>query len=243
MNTHIKSDDQVDWTQFHSREASWRTRLLGDLSAQYAIPRYVRLFLDTFSEFEHGRFLELGAGNGEVPLQIQQLNPPCVGRYLVTELFREGTRWLAQQGLSACAADAQRIPFADDAFDAVISFDVLHHVSDPYRMAREMVRASRGRLLLVESNGLSLGRKLMELTPGHRRAGERSYTPRQYRSFFAAAARRLTRFEIHPFLFPFPGGVPPALLGALIYFNEKIEKAPFFRWQCSNVFMQIEFEK
>ena len=47
----------------------------------------------------------------------------------------------------------------------------------------------------------------------------------------------------HPFLFPFPGGVPPALLGALIYFNEKIEKAPFFRWQCSNVFMQIEFEK
>ena len=73
-------------------------------------------------------------------------------------------------------------------------------------------------------------------------AGERSYTPRQYRAFFAAATR-LTRFEINPFLFPFPGGVPPVLLRTLIAFNRAIEKTPFFRWQCSNVWMQIEFTK
>ncbi len=242
MDSHIKSDDQVDWADFHSPEESWRTRLLGDLSAQYAIPRYVQLFMDTFGESDGLRLLEVGAGNGEVPLQIRDLAPACVGRYWVTELFREGTRWLDKQGLSACAADAQRIPFADNSFDAAISFDVLHHVSDPYLMAKEMVRVSRGRLLLVESNGLSLGRKLMELTPGHRAAGERSYTPGQYHAFFAATCR-LTRFEIKPFLFPFPGGVPPALLRALIVFNRVIEKTPFFRWQCSNVSIQIEFEQ
>ena len=242
MKSDIKSDDQVDWSNFHTTDESWRTRLLGDLSAQYAIPRYVRLFMDTFGECEDWHFLEVGAGNGEVPLQIRDLDPTCVGRYWVTELFREGTRWLAQQGLPGCAADAQRIPFADSSCDAVISFDVLHHVSDPYLMAKEMVRVSRGKLLLVESNGLSLGRKLMELTPGHRAAGERSYTPWQYRAFFAEACR-LTRFEINPFLFPFPGGVPPALLRPLVAFNRAIEKMPLFRWQCSNVSIQIEFER
>jgi SAM-dependent methyltransferase len=242
MNTRSKTDDQVDWTHFHSLDQSWRTRLLGDLSAQYAIPRYVELFMDTFGADQGCRFLELGAGNGEVPLEIRDLAPACVDRYWVTELFHEGTRWLDEQGLLALSADAQHIPFSNSSCDAVISFDVLHHVSDPYLMAREMVRVSRGKLLLVESNGLSLGRKLMELTPGHRAAGERSYTPWQYRAFFAATCR-LTRFEIHPFLFPFPGGVPPALLRALIAFNQTIEKVPFFRWQCSNVSIQIEFEK
>jgi len=242
MSTRIKSDAQVDWTHFHSPDQSWRTHLLGELSAHYAIPRYVELFMDTFGADENLHFLELGAGNGEVPLQIRDLAPACIDRYWVTELFREGTRWLGAQGLSACAADAQHIPLSDSTCDAVISFDVLHHVSDPYLMAREMVRVSRGKLLLVESNGLSLGRKLMELTPGHRAAGERSYTPWQYRAFFAAACH-LTRCEIHPLLFPFPGGVPPALLRALIAFNQTIEKVPFFRWQCSNVSIQIEFEK
>ena len=48
---------------------------------------------------------------------------------------------------------------------------------------------------------------------------------------------------IKPFLFPFPGGVPPALLRPLIAFNRGIEKTPFFRWQCANVSIQIEFEQ
>ena len=89
MKSDIKSDDQVDWSDFHTTDESWRTRLLGDLSAQYAIPRYVRLFMDTFGECEDWHFLEVGAGNGEVPLQIRDLDPTCVGRYWVTELFRE----------------------------------------------------------------------------------------------------------------------------------------------------------
>ena len=46
------------------------------------------------------------------------------------------------------------------------------------------MRVGRGRLLLVESNGLSVVRRLLELTPGHRRAGERSYAPWTYRRFF-----------------------------------------------------------
>ena len=238
-----KSDDKVDWTRFHSQEQSWRTKLLGSLSTQFAIPRCAELFFETFGDCTGCRFLELGAGNGEIPLLINRNSADCVEEYWTAEIFLEGAQWLKQQGLKSCVADALHIPFKDNTFDAVVSFDVMHHVSDPRQMAREMVRVSRGRLLLTESNGLSLGRKIMELTPRHRAAGESSFLPWQYRAFFEETDSELTEFEIHPFLFPIPGGVPRMLLKPLIFFNKKIEKTPFFRWQCSNVFIRIEFEK
>jgi SAM-dependent methyltransferase len=233
----------VDWTRFHSPDLSWRTRLLGELSRRFAIPRCAELFFSTFPDWARCSFLEVGAGNGEIALQIRALGGDRPLRYLASEQFREGVRWLRGQGLSTCAADALHLPFRDRAFDGVVVFDVMHHVADPYQMAGELLRVSRGRLLLTEANGLSLGRRLMELTPGHRAAGERSYTPWQYRRFFAAAGYRLVRWAIHPFLFPVPGGVPPSLLEPLVRFNQAIEKAPFFRWQCSNVYIQIEVER
>jgi SAM-dependent methyltransferase len=236
-----RSDADVDWTAFHSEDASWRTKLLGDLSQAFAIPRYVKLFLEHYGSDRGLRILEVGAGNGEVPRLVR--DEPCVGQYVVSELFAEGARWLQSLGLTACVADAQRIPFGDDTFDVVISYDVLHHVSDPHAMAREMLRVSRGRLLLTESNGLSVGRKLMEQTAAHKAAGERSYTPWTYRRFFADAGWPLRQFRIRPFIFPVPGGVPRPLLRPLIAFNEAIERVPFFCWQCSNVWMTVEVGK
>lgn len=238
-----KSDAEVDWTLLHSADASWRTRLLGDLSEAFAIPRYVELFLKTFGTRKGLRILEVGAGNGEVPRRLKELTPDCIEDYAVSELFPEGAQWLRSLGLTSFVADAQELPFADNSFDAVISYDVLHHVSDPHRMAREMLRVSRGSLLLTESNGLSLGRKFMEQTAGHKAAGERSYTPWQYRRFFAAAGWPLHSFRIRPFLFPVPGGVPTLLLPPLIMFNKLIEHVPLACWQCSNVWMTVEAKK
>ncbi|MEE2657482.1 MAG: methyltransferase domain-containing protein [Candidatus Latescibacterota bacterium] len=236
-----QSDAEVDWTRFHSQDESWRTRLLGDLSTAFAIPRYVDLFFETFGEDRALTFLEVGAGNGEVPRRVLDRDPECVSRYTTSEIFPEGARWLRSVGLPSLSSDALHLPFRDRSFDAVISYDVLHHVSDPFLMAREMARVSRGRLFLTESNGLSVGRKLMEQTEGHRATGERSYTPRQYRRFFAKAGP-LRDFRIRPFLFPLPGGTPKPLLQPLILFNHIIERVPFFRWQCSNVVMTVEFE-
>jgi len=109
-------------------------------------------------------------------------------------------------------------------------------------MAREMMRVGRGKGLLVESNGLSVPRRVLELGPGHRAAGERSYTPGQYRSFFQGhAGYTLTRFTIYPFLFPFK--CPRWMLPTLAWFNQKIEKMPLIRWQCSSVAIVVEYER
>lgn len=230
----------VNWAEVHNPDQSWRTQLIGNLSHQYVMPRYAELFTRYFQSSKPLTFLELGAGTGEMAVLIQSKNLPFVKSYAVTENFPEGVSWLKKKGLHAFEANAESIPVSDASYDAVLCFDVMHHVSNPRKMAHEMLRTARGRLFLTESNGLSLGRKLMELTPGHRKAGEKSYTPRKYRSFFEGQGFRITRWEIHPFIFPLK---LPREMGSLeISFNRWIEKTPFLNWQCSNVYIYLEYE-
>ncbi|MGD0091742.1 MAG: methyltransferase domain-containing protein [Planctomycetota bacterium] len=244
----------VAWEGLHEQDASWRKKLIGEISDAFVLPRYVRLFYDTFGQGRDQDFVEIGSGNGENSKAILAANKPLtlpspqrgegkvIRRYLTTEVFKEGVEWLQKQGLEAQQVSAEALPFEDQSFSAAISFDVMHHVDNPRTMAREMLRVGRGRALLTESNGLSLPRKLLELLPARRAAGERSYTPWRYRSFFEdQAGYRVTRFVLYPFLFPFK--CPPALLPLLVWFNRVIEYVPFLRWQCSSVVIIVDYER
>lgn len=232
----------VAWEGLHEQDASWRKKLIGDISDAFVLPRYVRLFYDTFGQGRDQDFVEVGAGNGENAKAVLASNKGQIKRYLTTEVFKEGVEWLQKQGLEAQQASAEKLPFDDQSFTAVISFDVMHHVDDPRAMAREMMRVGRGRALLTESNGLSVPRKLLELLPARKAAGERSYTPWRYRSFFEnRPGFKVTRFVIYPFLFPFK--CPGAVLPLLVWFNKIIEYVPFFRWQCSSVVIVVDYER
>ncbi|HYG76752.1 MAG TPA: class I SAM-dependent methyltransferase [Planctomycetota bacterium] len=244
-----KAGGGVAWEHVHDQDASWRKKLVGEISDVFILPRYVRLFYDTFGDGKDQDFIEIGSGIGENSKAVVAANRPSkdgsgkvIRRYLTTEVFQDGVDWLRKQGLEAERASAEELPFPDQSFTAAISFDVMHHVDNPRKMAREMLRVSRGRVLLTESNGLSLPRKLLELTPSRRAAGEQSYTPWRYRSFFEnQPGYRITHFMIYPFLFPFK--VPGFLLPALVAFNRMIEYIPIVRWQCSSVVIVIDYER
>lgn len=229
-----------DWSAIHSQDASWRRKIVGDINEAFVVPRYVRLFYDTFGADRALSVFEIGAGQGDLTRAILAANRGQVGRWVASECFPEGVAWLRRSGLEAIEADAQRLPCRDGEYDVVVEFDVMHHVERPREMAREMMRVGRGRLLLVESNGLSVFRKLKELTPAHRAAGERSFTPWTWRSFFEGhEGYRLERFAIFPFLFPFK--CPRWALRALVAWNRAVEHIPLVRWQCSSVAIAIEY--
>jgi hypothetical protein len=232
----------VSWAHIHSQETSWRKQLIGDISDAFVIPRYVKLFYDTFGTGTNQDFFEVGSGNGDMSRAILAANNGQIRRYVVSEYFKEGVAWLQGLGLQAVQADAQKLPCKDAEYDAIVDFDVMHHVDRPRDMARELMRCGRGRALLVESNGLSLPRRLLEFTAKHRAAGERSYTPKQYRSFFESQPGfQLERFQIYPFLFPFK--CPKWFLPILVWFNHRVERIPFFRWQCSSVVIVVDYER
>ena len=242
MDSGSRPPEQLDWSCIHRQDASWRKQLIGEINDIFVVPRYVKLFYDTFGDRKSQSFLEVGSGNGDLPRAILTANHGEIASYVVSDCTAGTVEWLRELGLDAIQADAQALPCEDAAYDAVIDFDVMHHVNDPRAMAREMMRAGRGKGLLVESNGLSIPRRLLEFTPGHRAAGERSYTPRQYREFFQGhAGFVLTRFTIYPFLFPFQ--CARWLLPALVWFNQKVERMPLIRWQFSSVAIVVEYER
>ena len=230
------------WDIIHRHDASWRKQLIGDINEAFVVPRYVKLFYDTFGHMRNASFFEVGSGNGDLSKAILAADTGQIGRYVVSEYFPEGVEWLSKVGLDAVQADAQALPCGDGEFDATVDFDVMHHVPRPRDMARELMRAGRGRTLLVESNGLSVPRRLLEFTPGHRKAGERSYTPNQYRSFFENHdGYTVKNFVIYPFLFPFK--CPRWFLPVLVWFNRRIETLPILRWQCSSVVIVVDYER
>jgi hypothetical protein len=231
-----------NWAEIHSPEVSWRKKLIGEISDVFVVPRYVKLFYDNFGSMQNASFVEIGSGNGDLPRAILNCNKGQIGRYIVSEQFPQGVEWLKSQGLDAIQADAVNLPVGDGSFDASIAFDVMHHVPQPALMAKEMMRVARGRCLLVESNGMSIFRKLKELTPAERAAGERSYSPWRYKSFFTQHPNYVVEeFAIYPFLFPFK--CPGWFLPLLVRFNHAIENIPFFRWQCSSVAISVRYRR
>lgn len=101
-----------------------------------------------------GRVVEIGAGTGlniaHYPDQVDELvlAEPDAGmrRKLVRRLDRNG-RPAAISGTSA-----ERLPFANDSVDTVVSTLVLCTVEDPERVLREIARVLRpdGQLLFIE---------------------------------------------------------------------------------------------
>jgi len=62
---------------------------------------------------------------------------------------------LKRENLTFIVGDANLLPFRDESFDYIFTKDILHHISNPKRVLREMLRVSkcgRGQVAVIESN-------------------------------------------------------------------------------------------
>jgi SAM-dependent methyltransferase len=61
---------------------------------------------------------------------------------------------------SILEARGEALPFEDDSFDAVCELGILHHVSDPEAIVREMTRVARRAVFLSDENRFARGGRL-----------------------------------------------------------------------------------
>jgi ubiquinone/menaquinone biosynthesis C-methylase UbiE len=85
----------------------------------------------------------------------------------------QSSRMLAQHPLKNTdklrVGDALKLPFADNSFDLVYGWEVLHHISEPSLAVAEMARVSRRYVLVAEPNPVNLAQFLFALIdPEHR---------------------------------------------------------------------------
>jgi SAM-dependent methyltransferase len=179
------------------------------------LARFRRRLLTEVAALAPARVLDAGCGEGHVTAWIARALPAAAvtgleGRADALAAFRE-----RNPGLRAVEGDLRALPFDDDAFDLVVSTEVLEHLDDPRAAVRELARVSAGHVLLTvphepffRAGNLARGRYLARLgsTPGHRWTWGR-------RSFLRVVGAEVDPVRWLP-LFPWQGVVGRPLPGA-----------------------------
>lgn len=85
----------------------------------------------------------------------------------------QSSRMLAQHPLKSSdrlrVGDALNLPFANDSFDLVYGWEVLHHISEPSKAVAEMARVSRRYVLVAEPNPVNFAQFLFALIDSEHR--------------------------------------------------------------------------
>jgi ubiquinone/menaquinone biosynthesis C-methylase UbiE len=116
-----------------------------DFFAQQRVS-YIRSWLD-LDTIETA--LDVGCGNGFSTYHMQQFVPYVWGLDYSDYMLAQHPH---KQNGRLAIADGLQLPFADNRFDLVYGWEVLHHISDPNTVVAEMVRVSGRYVLLVEPN-------------------------------------------------------------------------------------------
>ena len=104
--------------------------------------------------------LDVGTGTAQIPIELARRDVACriVAIDLAQHMLDVGARNVAAAGLTDAIrlerVDAKGLPYADGAFDVVMSNSIIHHIPEPIASLREMVR-------LVRPGGLLFVRDLM----------------------------------------------------------------------------------
>ncbi|MCS6853123.1 MAG: class I SAM-dependent methyltransferase [Gemmataceae bacterium] len=110
-----------------------------------------RVFVGDFLGVWDGRgpVLDVGTGTAQIPIELCRTTATAevVAIDLAEHMLRLGRENVRRAGLERRIdlrrADAKQLPFGDEEFGAVMSNSIVHHIPEPGRVLREMVRVVR----------------------------------------------------------------------------------------------------
>jgi SAM-dependent methyltransferase len=187
----------------------------------------LRLGLDRSS-----RILDLGCGDGTFA------NGVLAGHFQSIDGFdlSEPSIHRAQAGspgpqIRFQVRDVTQLDFAElPTYDGAFLIGILHHIKPS---APKVIKALRGiarRVVVLEPNGNHLLRRLLELTPSYKEAGEASFRGRDLCGLFEAAGySKIVHFRCNIF----PNFTPEFLFRLIRPLEPAIEGAPGLRALCT----------
>ena len=119
----------------------------------------MQILFSVLRTLELRSLLDVGSATGRgLPRLAQGLSNTLIcGVEPVEALVRHGISSGVNQGLPLLLASGDALPFADQAFDAVCEFGILHHVPEPARVIQEMLRVARNVVVIFDANRFGQG--------------------------------------------------------------------------------------
>jgi len=137
-----------------------RTRqLFGDKSKEYASSSLLvdrenlALVMDLAGISERDRVLDVATGTGYMAMAVAEVNAEVIASDFTLEMLLEAREALEGGGKTELAlADADRLAFADNSFDAVTCRVSIHHFANPQLAIGEMARVCKpdGRVVIMD---------------------------------------------------------------------------------------------
>ena len=101
-----------------------------------------------------GSVLEIGCGNGYGATLIKKkLNPLCITAVDIDEkMIQIAKRKVKDDSINFLLMDASRLSFADEKFDAIFNFGIIHHIPEWKECLNELRRVLRygGKLVMED---------------------------------------------------------------------------------------------
>jgi len=216
---------------------------------RYALEPVIPLFA-RFGEARDKDVLEIGVGMGADHIELAKAGPRgLTGVDLTPRAIEHVTRRLQVYGLNSRlqVADAEHLPFADESFDFVYSWGVLHHSPDTPQAIREVWRILRpgGKTRVMIYHKYSLvgymlwlryalmrgrpGRSLAEIYAQHLESpGTKAYSMAEARRMFGQFSQVEMRAELG-FGDLLEGGVGQRHRGPLLSLAKRLWPRWFFK--------------
>ena len=101
--------------------------------------------------------LDVGSGTGRALLHLRGVPGLRVRGIEPVAALREEAHAKGVSREELTAGDATALDFPDGSFDLVTEVGILHHVADPERVVREMLRVARKAVFISDSNNFGQG--------------------------------------------------------------------------------------
>lgn len=137
-------DQPLDFSAIKQRQqATWASGNYGSIGTRLQIVG--ELLAETIDLRSGERVLDIAAGNGNATLAAARRFAHVTSTDYVPELLRQGADRATANGMDIQfqVADAEELPFADGAFDVVLSTFGVMFTPDPARAAGELKRVVR----------------------------------------------------------------------------------------------------
>lgn len=153
--TTLKGDERARYVQGMFSRIAARYDLMNRLMTGGQDVRWRRIVIQKANLPEDGLLLDLGAGTGDLVFEALRQSPGCVpvAADFTLPMMLVGKRRPLGKHVYWSAADALRLPFPDNTFDAVVSGFLVRNVVDLPRALAEQFRVLKpgGRIVTLDT--------------------------------------------------------------------------------------------